>query len=226
MIKMYKKAGAEPPTFFCAFRSSLTQKTKSMIIICKSPDEIKHFISGFSHPSSPGSIQQYVQSIYASACFDLEKRLWNPDKQSMFFRLNDNKPIAVSLVHCSDIRTFIVTFEECIILSLYRLRSKDGQYSENVLMEPFFPGMRTHLLDIYGILSEVPRIKAPDSYRFSSQHTKQIRRDIRSKYRNLHPELFDCGKLIPQTFEQFYKFIHSLNAEQLQTLFGTPVTFC
>ena len=181
-----------------------------MIIITKAPNEIKRFSE---------AAQQIIQSIYAQNCFLLEQMILNTGM------VCSQTGSPVTLVLSSNERTFQADRNYSVRLRIYQLRSKQKHSSEDILIEPFYPGFQTTLMDIYGILRESPRFFGIESYRYSGTHSPRMRRDVRDRFRMVLPGWFSHGVLDIETFDAFYYRLHQLDPSQLQEIFRAFIFF-
>ena len=196
-----------------------------MIIIQKTPYEIKLFHAAMSLYDSAENIQKEVQRLYAIDCFALEKKLEADGGRYSFHSDFLGTPLPSSVVLSSDRKNIIVNKNVSFYLRLYQLRAKDQSKAEDILSEPFFPGFRSSLLDIYGILKGHPYSASSDAYRFSPTHTPRIRQYIRKRFRVIFPDLFIGKAMIVDSFEEFYSMMHNLNSVQVRSLFRTEIHF-
>ena len=115
--------------------------------------------------------------------------------------------------------TFIGPFFPTLI---YQFRSCDRKHYEDILIEPFYPGSKATIYDIYLIL-------AKSSFRESCSGkllSYRIRYDIRKKFSFRWHVLFGDTPLPLESFDRFLNTLHALNSRQLLALFGTSITFC
>lgn len=198
-----------------------------MIIIQKSPPEIKRLYDSYYAYESPEIVQKKVQHQYQYDCFELYRSLnAGSHTGNIFQHINIGFDLPCSLVASSNTKKVIVNKSFKVEIHLYRLRTQDKSKTEDILVEPYFPGFQTSLIDIYGILKERPGLKTSDSYRYSTTHTLRIMRHIPRRFHAVLPQFFiDKDILLFDSFEAFYEAIHQLNESQLRTLFGAQIHF-
>ena len=196
-----------------------------MIIIQKTPYEIKQFHANMSRYDSAENIQKDVQRLYITDCFTLEKRLEKDGGRYFFHSDFTEDPLPSSVVLSTDRKKIIVNKNAAFELHLYQVRSKNRSRVENILFEPFYPGFQSSLLDIYGILKDPPYSASSDAYRFSAMHTPRIRQYIRKRFHTIFPELFIQGVMNLDSFEEFYSMLHHMDSFQTLSLFRTGIRF-
>lgn len=191
----------------------------SIIILQKTPAQIKHFFSTLENLDNDDDVQRYAQKIYAEDCFSLEKSL-RSERYLLFCFRNTNQTVPTSLIRSSNRKQFIVGGHFEITLRLYQLRSCDRKHYEDILTEPFYPGTKATIYDIYCLLKSQSPFNDPGnllSYR--------IQYDLRKKFVHRWQSLFGSTSLPLESFPLFLESIHSLDSKQLHVLFCAAVTF-
>lgn len=207
---------------FCHSRFSLAQKSGvSIIILQKSPQEIKRFLADIRGMDRQDVIQRHIQKVYAEECFRIADHYSTDEKLLYSFSSVENM-IPASLIQSSDCRKIVINNTHEITLRLYQFRSCDRKHYEDILIEPFYPGSKATIYDIYLIL-------AKSSFRESCSGkllSYRIRYDIRKKFSFRWHVLFGDTPLPLESFDRFLNTLHALNSRQLLALFGTSITFC
>ena len=197
-----------------------------MIIIQKTPEQIKQWIDIVWSADDTKRIDQFVRKTYSEACLNLEKQLRQENKHVVYAFMNTDKATTASIIHSSNRRKFALTTQYEIGLSLYQIRSIDRLHYEDILMEPLYPRYRTTLYDIYGVLYEDSYKDNSIPYRSSMTHTYRMQYDLLRKFRSRWESIFGKNASIPlRSFDVFHQAIHQMNSEQLRILFGTRIVF-
>lgn len=166
-------------------------------------------------------IQRHIQKVYAEECFRIADHYSTDEKLLYSFSSVENM-IPASLIQSSDCRKIVINNTHEITLRLYQFRSCDRKHYEDILIEPFYPGSKATIYDIYLIL-------AKSSFRESCSGkllSYRIRYDIRKKFSFRWHVLFGDTPLPVESFDRFLNTLHALNSRQLLALFGTSITFC
>ena len=167
--------------------------------------------------SANGHQSHFIQKTYAEHCILLQNHLRQGDHFVYTFS-GTNRSVQVSLILSSDSKRFVINETEKITLRLYQLRSQSRVHYEDILIEPFYPRSCINILDMYLILANYPKFfKGILSYR--------VCYDFYHRFYKRWSLMFGNKSLPLGSFEEFYHAIHSLNAEQLHTLFGTMITY-
>ena len=149
-----------------------------MIIIQKTPYEIKHLHNTLSLSESPEIAQKTIQGLYAQDCFSLERMLIRDGGFYSFQNGDDLQSLPASLILSFNQKNIILNKDMSASLRMYQLRTRDASKSESILVEPFYPSFKSSLFDIFGILKDIPYSNVFDAYRFSVLHTPRIRQHI------------------------------------------------
>ena len=193
----------------------------SIIILQKSPQEIKCFWGCLGKMNRDDEVQLYVQRFYSEECIKIVNAARCNGELFCFFPGLD-QAIPASFIRSSNRKRYVVCNQFEINLRLYQIRSFDRKYYQDLLVEPFYPGSKATIWDIYCILSKKTLIKA----RSGSPLSYRIQYDIRKKFMFRWQSLFGNKSLPLSSFDEFMEAIHMLNPEQLFVLFGTSIMFC
>ena len=121
---------------------SSTERRKSVIIIQNNPQSIKQWNENIQrvfheYSNQPFAVQNYIQKEYTRMCLSHERRLLEVSQARMIPRSS-----AFSLISSSKKRSFAINESEEIVLYLYQIRAKNHSHHENILVEPFYPGIQ------------------------------------------------------------------------------------
>ena len=222
LIKLGQETCTSPAFVFAPLILFTGKQGAGMIIVQKTPLQIKQFLESVKRIGEQNYIQQYTQKIYTEECLALDCQ-WQTQEGLLFCFQGMKTAIPSSIIHSSDQKRCVIENEFEITLSLYQLRSRDRKHHEDILVDPFYPGRKATLYDIYHVLIQGPSTHSsslgkPLSYR--------IQYNIRKNFTLRWQSLFGNTSLPLETFDGFCESIHKLNAEQLFILFGTHITFC
>lgn len=191
----------------------------SIIIVQKTPSQIKHFFQALEKLDNHNDIQRFVQQTYAEDCFSLEKA-FNSEGKLLFCFQCTGQPLPATLILSSNRKRFVINGCHEITLRLYQFRSCDRKHYEDILTEPFYPGIRATICDIYCMLNRQSSCTYPGnllSYR--------IQYDLRRKFLLRWKSLFGNKPLPLESFPRFLEALHLLNSMQLLVLFRVSITF-
>ncbi len=199
-----------------------------MIIISRTPNQIKHFINEVGKRYDESDIQEYVEAMYTKACAEFKEQI-KTTKNKLVFTFPMENTTTVTFIRSSNKRVFTMDAYNEITLRIYQIRSTDRKHYEDILVEPFYPSFKASLNVIYEILlvcsSKSSEHHNMDLERLAASYSKRSLYYIRQRFYSRWTELFGQDKLPLRTFEEFYNIIHHMNPMQLQSLFSTDITF-
>lgn len=112
---------------------------------------------------------------------------------------------------------FVLDEDSGIFLNLFQFRSADRKHYEDILEEPFYPGIKLTLPGLYNALIGKSFLSSSKYYR--------IQYDTRKRFCKRLDAILHGRPYPIESFDLFYSFIHSLNDEELFILFGSRITF-
>ena len=79
----------------------------SIIIVQKTPSQIKHFFQTLESLDNHNDIQRYAQQVYVEDCFSLEKSLYSEGKLLFCFQCT-NQALSASFILSSNRKRFVI----------------------------------------------------------------------------------------------------------------------
>ena len=196
-----------------------------MIIIQKNSEQINLFNCTIEKMKTLQDVRTFVEKTYSQDCQMFVQSLLSENNTANFRFQYSDRTVPVSLIRSSNQRLFAVNMKFEIKLNLYQLRSNDRKHYEDILMEPFYPGYKATISDIYGILKNATNPRS-DPYKYSGTHSYRMCYDIRRKFKSKLELLLGEGfNMSLVSFESFYEAIHQLDYKQLAVLFGADIQF-
>ena len=194
-----------------------------MIIIMEELDKINSFLEGLLSLESEDEIQKEVQNLYSRECFMFEEKIAACGGTYSFVRSYMILQQPVSMIQSSNKRDFIIDGAYNVSLNLFQLRSKSKTLSEDILVEPFYPGVQIPIIDIYEILKVKPYSRTAS--RLHSVIHPRNRQRLKERFSTVLPQYFTDGMLNICSVAEFLDMIHHLDTASLNSLFKNNITF-
>ena len=196
-----------------------------MIIIVRSPHEIKRFLEDINNLAGNETVQRFVQQEYAESCYAFEKQSLSEISGSTRQFQGASMNVPWTMIQSSNTRQFVIENSYSVKLFIYQIRYKKKSQYEDILMEPFYPSYKASLTDIYGIITGRSLTGIENLYKSAKGYSKSTFYDIRNKFQSKWREISVGDDLSLYSFDEFIDTIHHLNARQLCILFNNDITF-